>query len=250
MRMPAMLATRAAGALLLLVFSAACFAQAASTPLLITTWRLKPDMVEQWSALQKNEVVPALQKAGVKEYDVYQTVLGEDLEFLTVRPLAGIAEFDKPDMLARVLGVEAAAKLAAKLQQCSREVRRSIENRQDEFLIDPGDAAVQYASKYRAMPGRAQDYMNFIRTEMFPVMQKAKEAGTFSGLTVTVSGHGGEWGLITLNMYYPEFAPLDGPPPVAKTLGPEGTRQFLAKGAGLITPLEWIVRKRIAELSF
>jgi hypothetical protein len=24
-------------------------------------------------------------------------------------------------------------------------------------------------------------------------------------------------------MYYPEFAPLDGPPPIAKTLGPQGT---------------------------
>ena len=39
-------------------------------------------------------------------------------------------------------------------------------------------------------------------------------------------------------------------PPVAKTLGPEGTRALLAKGAGLITPLEWIVRRRVDELSY
>jgi hypothetical protein len=63
--------------------------------------------------------------------------------------------------------------------------------------------------------------MNFFRTEMMPAMQKAKENGTFAGLTVTVSGHGGEWGLITLNMYYDRFAPL-----------------------------EWVVRRRLAELSF
>ena len=51
-------------------------------------------------------------------------------------------------------------------------------------------------------------------------------------------------------MYYTTFAPLDGEPPVAKTLGPEGTRALLAKGTGLITPLEWIVRRRVAELSY
>ena len=31
---------------------------------------------------------------------------------------------------------------------------------------------------------------------------------------------------------------------------PEGTRILLAQGAGLITPLEWIVRKRVADLTF
>ena len=92
--------------------------------------------------------------------------------------------------------------------------------------------------------------MNFIRAEMYPVMRLAQEKGTFSGLSVTVSAQGGEAGLITLNMFYPEFEPLDGPPPVAKTLGPEGTREFLVKGAGLITPLEQLVLKRVATLSF
>lgn len=249
-----MLAVHTVAALVLVLASTACLAQGraapATTPLLVTTWRLKPDLVERWSALQKSEVVPALKKAGITQYDVYETVLGESSEFMTVRPLRGIAEFDAPDALERALGAKAAGTLIAKLRQCSVSIHQSIENRQDEFLIDPGDAAVLYTSRYRAMPGRSQDYINFIRAEMFPVMRKAKEAGAFSGLTVTVSAHGGEWGLITLNMYYPEFAPLDGPPPVAKTLGPEGTRAFLAKGAGLITPLEWIVLRRLAELSF
>jgi len=125
-----------------------------------------------------------------------------------------------------------------------------MENRRDDFFLDPGNAQVQYASKYRAMPGKSQAYMEFFRAQMLPALRKAKENGTFAGIDVTVSAHGGEWGLITLNMYYATFAPLDGEPPVAKTLGAEGTRMLLAKGAGLITPLEWIVRKRVAELTF
>jgi hypothetical protein len=100
------------------------------------------------------------------------------------------------------------------------------------------------------MPGKSQAYMEFFKSEMMPVMRKAQAAGTFAGLDVTVSAHGGEWGLITLYMYYTSFAPLDDEPPVAKTLGPEGTRVLLAKGTGLITPLEWIVRRRVPELSY
>jgi hypothetical protein len=241
---------RAIAALLLTAAAASSLAQAPTTPLLVTVTLVKPEMLDQWLALQKNEVVPALKKAGVTEHTVYQTLLGDAPEFVSVRPLGGFAEFDGPDLLERGLGAEDAAELRAKLRQCIQSMHRHIENRRDDFYIDPGAAPALFASRYRTAPGRGQDYMNFIRTEMFPVMQKAKEAGTFSGLSITVSGHGGESGLITLNMHYPEFAPLDGPPPVAKTLGPEGTREFIAKGAGLIIPLGWVVQRRLADLSF
>lgn len=129
-------------------------------------------------------------------------------------------------------------------------MHRSMENRREDFFLDPGEAAVQYASKYRALPGKSQACMQFFTSEMMPVMRKAQAAGTFAGLDVTVSAHGGEWGLITLYMYYKTFAPLDGEPPVANTLGTAGTVALLAKGTGLITPLEWIVRRRVAERSY
>ncbi len=221
-----------------------------STPLLVTRYSLKPDHVAQWLALQKSAVLPALKKAGVKHQAVYETVLGDGPEYTSVRPFAGFEEFDGPDLMAAALGEASAARLQERLDACMQSVHRSIENRREEFFLDPGNAQVQYASKYRAMPGKSQAYMEFFRTLMMPVMSRAKENGTFAGLDVTVSGHGGEWGLITLNMYYSKFAPLDDEPPVAKTLGPEGTRALLAKGTGLITPLEWIVRKRVAELSY
>ncbi len=223
---------------------------AQNTPLLVTRYDLKPDHVAQWLALQRKLVLPALKKAGVKHQVVYETVLGDGPEYTSVRPLAGFGEFDGPDPLVRALGAASAARVQSSLDECTQSVHRSIETRREEFFLDPGNAQVQYASKYRAMPGKSQAYMEFFRTLMMPVMRKAQENGTFAGLDVTVSAHGGEWGLITLNMYYKAFGPLDDEPPVAKTLGPEGTRELLAKGTGLITPLEWIVRKRVAELSY
>jgi hypothetical protein len=105
-------------------------------------------------------------------------------------------------------------------------------------------------SRYRATPGRPGDYMNFVRTEMQPVMAQAQKDGTFVGWSVTTSVQGGEPGIITLNMHYEKFAPLDGPPPIAKTLGPQGTAAFLAKGTGLINQLDQSILRRVADLSF
>jgi hypothetical protein len=242
-----------AAALLMLCAPAAGYAQesgSATTRLLVTEVHVKPERVDEWLALERNEVVPALKVAGIKEHTVYQTVIGEATNFVIVRPLPSFAEFNGPDALERALGKDKAAVLVEKLRDCVVSMHRSIENRQDEFFLDPGDAQALFMSRYRAMPGKARDYMSFVRTEMYPVMKQAKENGTFSGLEVTTSVQGGEPGIITLNMYYADFTPLDGPPPVAKTLGPQGTAAFLTKGAGLISQLEQRILKRVPELSF
>ena len=81
------------------------------------------------------------------------------------------------------------------------------------------------------MPGRARDYMSFVRTEMYPVMKQAPEEKTFAGLSVTTSVQGGEPGITTLNMHYDTFAPLDGPP-VAKTLGCKALQRSSRKAPG------------------
>jgi len=221
----------------------------ATTQLLVTHVRVPPAKVGEWLELQRNEVVPALKKAGIEHYTTYQTVVGELAEFVIVRPFA-FAELDEADALDRALGTAGAAALRAKLGACTESMHRSIENRHDDLYLNPGPAAVLFESRYRAMPGRARDYMTFVRSEMYPVMKQAQADGTFAGLSVTTSVQGGEPGIITLNMHYADFAPLDGPPPVAKTLGPEGTAAFLAKGAGLITQLDQRILRRVPDLSF
>jgi hypothetical protein len=222
---------------------------ACTTRLLVTHVRVPPAKVGVWLDLQRNEVIPALKKAGLTDYTTYQTVVGEVAEFVIVRPFA-FAELDAADSLDRALGATAAAALRAKLGDCTESMHRSIENRHDDVYLDPGAAAVLFVSRYRAMTGRARDYTSFVRSEMYPVMKQAQDDGTFAGLSVTTSVQGGEPGIITLNMHYEGFAPLDGPPPVAKTLGPEGTAAFLAKGAGLITQLDQSILRRVADLSF
>jgi len=225
-------------------------AQAPQTRLLVSEIRIKPDRIDEWIEIQESEVVPALKQAGLMERDVFRGVIGETTTFVVVRPLPGFGEYDGDGILVDALGLEAAGALAARLRDCVLAEETRIENRRDDFTLDPGDAEALFYSRYRAQPGQSAAYMNFIRDEMFPVMREAQDDGTFAGLTVTVSAQGGEAGLITLNMFYDNFEPLDGPPPIAKTLGPAGTAEFLRKGAGLITGIEQLIYRRIAALSF
>jgi hypothetical protein len=244
---------RAVAALLLLCAAGLASAQEGGpgmTRLLLTEVHVKPEKVDQWLALERTEVVPAMKKAGVKQYVVWQTLIGEASDYVIVRPLPTFAEFNGGGPLETALGADKAAALRAKLRDCEVAVHRSIENSHDEFFLDPGTAQALFVSRYRAMPGKARDYMDFVRAEMYPVMKKAQADKTFAGLTVTTSVQGGEPGIITLNMFYNDFAPLDGPPPIAKTLGPQGTAQFLTKGAGLISQLEQRILKRVPDLSF
>lgn len=244
---------RCAAAIVLLAASAVAAAQEGgpgNTRTLVTYVRVKPAAIDTWRMLQRDQVVPALKKAGLKQYTVYETLVGDQTEFVIVRPLPSFAEFNGPDMLEKALGARAATTLNSKLRDCIDGSHSRIENSRDEFYLDPGTAGTLFVSRYRAMPGRAGDYMNFVRNEMMPLARRAKQNGTFAGWSVTTSVQGGEPNLITLNMFYNDFAPLDGPPPLAATLGPEGVAEFLRKGAGLINQVEQSVLKRLPDLSY
>ena len=241
-----------AGALLLVAATVAGAQEGGegSTRLLLTQVRVKPAMLDTWLGLQRSQVVPAMKKAGVRQYTVYETLIGDQTEYVLVRPLPSFAEFDGPDLLDKALGARAAATLRSRLRDCIDGSHSSIENSRDEFFLNPGAANALFVSRYRAMPGRAGDYMSFVRTEMMPLARRAQQNGTFAGWSVTTSVQGGEPNLITLNMFYNDFAPLDGPPPLAKTLGPAGVAEFLRKGAGLINQVEQSVLRRVPDLSY
>ena len=116
---------RASVAPLLLVLATALAQEGGGAPttrLLVTEVRVKPEKIAEWLALERNEVVPALKKAGVKRYTVFQTLVGDTNEFVIVRPLPTFAEFNGGGPLEGALGDKAAA-LIAKLRNCPKTRR-------------------------------------------------------------------------------------------------------------------------------
>src|SRR6266513_1849025 len=97
----------AAAVPLLFCACAAALAQeggAPTTRLLVTEVRVKPDKIADWLALERGEVVPALKKAGGKQYTVFQTLIGATNEYVIVRPLPTFAEFNGLGPLETSLG--------------------------------------------------------------------------------------------------------------------------------------------------
>ena len=236
--------------------STLCLAQSSQppiTPYVATAIQVKPDMLNEWLDLQKNEVVPALKKAGVSSRAIYATTAGDNYEYVEVRPADKFASLDGPGPLNRALGAEAAARLIAKLRKCLDGQRSWVFEAINELSSLPPPNApplVGVSTRVRVAPGRTQDYENFVKTDIVPVYRKAKAEGKIAGYWVTRRSLGANAQDRTLTVYYNKFADLDGGPILVRMLGQAEADRVLAKVSSMRTPVEAVVRRRVADLSY
>ena len=212
--------------------------------------RLKPEMVDEWIAVQRNEVIPAQKKAGVTSRTTLVTVVGNTFEYMILTPFPAWAGFDGDNPLVRALGTAGAAAVNAKLRKCVQTQQSYMTNRLDSLSIPAGDAPVWRIAVRRAPPGKLQDYLAFHRAEVLPALQKAKADGKIAGATVAVRGAGALTNEFTTVTYYAKFADLDAGDPLVAVLGREGADKVNAKTALLATSNQVIIRRRLADLSF
>ena len=212
--------------------------------------RLKPEMVDDWIAVQRNEVIPAQKKAGVTSRTTLVTVVGNTFEYVILTPFPTWAGFDGDSPLIRALGAAGAAAVNAKLRKSVQTQQSFMTNRLDSLSVPAGDAPVWRIAVRRAPPGKLQDYLAFHRAEVLPALQKAKAAGTIAGATVAVRGAGALTNEFTTVTYYAKFADLDAGDPLVAVLGRDGADRVNAKSASLVTSNQVIIRRRLADLSF
>jgi hypothetical protein len=82
---------------------------------LVTSIRLAAGRVPDFDAWMKNEYLPAMKKAEVKNFWVNQTVFGGDAnERVTVRLMKNMAEIDRGPLTVRALGEEGSRKLMSR----------------------------------------------------------------------------------------------------------------------------------------
>jgi hypothetical protein len=237
-----------AGAVSLAVsLSTSSLAQNTSTMYRATITHVKPDMANEWLDLQKNEVVPALKKAGQTARTVYVSGLfGNSFEYLTVTPFGRYAEFDGPNPLVKALDAPGAARLVAKIDKCilsqnSYELTRLIDISN---VIDGPAPAVLASVRYRIAAGKLQEFQDLVKSDILPVYKKAKVT-----LIVSQRGPGANVNDVTISTGYSKYADLDGGPFLVKQLGQEGANRINAKFANIRTLIEVAVRRRVAELS-
>ena len=212
--------------------------------------RLKPEMVTEWMDLQRNEVIPAQKKAGVASRTTLVTTVGNAFEYSTITPFPAFAAMDSTAPLARALGADGAAALNAKIRKCILTQTSYMVNRQDDLTVDPGTAPVWRIAVRKMQPGKNQEYLSWVKTDILPGMQKAKAAGKIAGYTVNVRGVGAQVGEFTTITYYSKFADLDGPNPLIALLGQDAVTKINDRNQLLSTATQTIIRRRLPDLSF
>jgi hypothetical protein len=239
----------ASASLLAATFTLPCEAQTSAPQFArVTVTHVKPDMLNEWLDLQKNVVVPALKKAGLKTRTVYSNGLfGNAYEYTIVTPFEKYAEFDEPNPMIRALGQPAAARLNEKTRKCVVSSNSYSITRLADLsnTLEGAQPAIVVSARYRIAPGKMTEFENLVKFDVLPVYKKGK-----TGLLVFRRGPGANTNDVTLNTLYSKYADLDGGPFLTKQLGQDAAGRINAKFTGIRTMVEVVVRFRVADLSF
>jgi hypothetical protein len=208
-------------------------------------------MATEWLAIQKNEVNPALKKAGVASRTMLETVLGNPYEYVSLTPLGNYSELDGDNLIVKALGKEAAARLLAKTRKCIDSQTLFVSTRVEEFTSMPkSPPSVWTTVRYRIAPGKNQDYENYLKTDLLPLYSKAKGAEKIAGYSVSRRGPGANTRDRTLVIYADKVASMEAGTVPVQMIGQDAAAKLAAKGASLASLVEVVVRRRVPDLSY
>jgi len=230
-------------------FSSHALAQSA-TPLRsrVTVTHVKPDMVAEWIDLQKNEVVPAMKKAGEKTRTVYATsIFGDAYEYLLISPIENMSQFDGQGPLLKALDTAGANRLNEKLRKCTLSSTSYMITRLPDVsnILEGPTPNMLVTVRYRIAPGKMPEFQNLMKAEVLPVYKKAK-----MGMIVNQRGPGANVNDVTVSTAYTKFADMDAGPFMTQQLGKEAADRLNAKFIGIRNIMEVVVRRKVADLSF
>ena len=214
----------------------------------VTLTHVKPDMLTEWVDLQKNEVVPALKKAGEKTRTVYATsIFGNAYEYVLISPIEKMAQFDGQSPITKALDTPGATRLNEKLRKCVESSTSYMITRLNEISNVPAGASPDMivTARYHITAGKLPDYISLMKSDVLPVYKKAK-----MGLIVNQRGPGANPGDVTVSTAYTKFADMEGGPFLTQQLGQDGAAKLNTKFNGIRTLVEVTVRRKVADLSF
>src|SRR4029079_5268463 len=129
-------------------------------------------MMTQFREFYQKETLPAQQKGGVKQQSVWTTAnLGEGFEYVSIRPIEGLQQFDEPNALTKALGEEGFRKWAAKRATMIVSSRSYIMQARPEmsFAPNPNEAPkLAFVVRQSIAPGRSIDYENYVKNDVLP----------------------------------------------------------------------------------
>lgn len=227
-------------------------AQAAPEWYSVMVIKVKPEMIIEYADLQRKEVIPALQKGGVKERAVWQpAVFGPAYEYHVVTPIPGLARYDSPSPFVNALGEEGSRALLAKIRRLVDSsqtflIRLRADLSNPPTMASAGPPKLALVTFISTAAGRGTDFANVIKSDITPAVRKAQAPYL---VYQTMLG-GDSNGFVTV-IPVDSFATLTLPTPLVKAMGGEDAhKRMVAKTTGMVTSLERHIMRYNPELSF
>ena len=167
--------------LLAVTLASSGFAQEAPKPQLsrVSVTQVKPEMWDQFLEFYKNETLPALKKAGIKQSLVMQSSgpVGDSFEFRVVQPIENMAQFDEGSSISKALGPEKFKAYQAKrrtmiVSQHSYVIRSVPEA----AIVQNGTSKLMVRREISVAPGRRADYETY-QKDLLAVLKKTNLKG-------------------------------------------------------------------------
>jgi hypothetical protein len=211
----------------------------------IDTVQVKPEFWNEYREIERDEVIPALRKAGVRSRAAWRTAeFGSTYEVVLARPINSFADYDAGDSFSQALGPREAERMRERL-------RRTIMSRDSAALLQRTDLSVAdnghpfaVVTTLTVAPGRGGDYEAFLR-ETLPQVRKA---GVAFGVYQRIYGQPTAWLLV---QNFDTLADLAQPPGgLFRAFGQAGAEERISTLAGILTSVERKVFRFDPELSF
>ena len=167
--------------LLAVTIASSGFAQEAPKTQLsrVSVTQVKPEMWEQFLEFYKNETLPALKKAGVKQSLVMQSSgpVGDRYEFRVVQSIDSLAQFDEGSAVSKALGPEKWKAYQAKRRTMivgqQAYIIRSIP---EAAIVQNGTSNLMIRREISVAPGRRADYESY-QKDLLAVLKKTNLKG-------------------------------------------------------------------------
>ncbi|MBI4625665.1 MAG: hypothetical protein HY736_20905 [Verrucomicrobia bacterium] len=209
---------------------------------------IKPDKVAEYERLQKEEVNPALQKAGWGARSYFKGgFLNEGYLYGTAVPIESLAFFDEQRPLEKALGKPAADALMARIAACHISKRAFATRQVPDLSWGQLFSPVAVVVTNRLAPGRKSEYLKFLREHLVPVIRKSD----ILGFTVEEHVLGGNVDEVYTLGFWRNYAALDKGLAARQVLGEQAYEKLLQKlPIGVVLEREARVIEFREDLSF
>jgi hypothetical protein len=212
---------------------------------------LRPDMVNAYIDFQKSDVIPALQKGGVKWRDSFRTaVFGDIFQVAHVTDVTGLDQYDSPPPVRKALGDAGYAAYQAKVGSMVSSVKTYlIRTRPDlSYVADPAapQPKLLILTTVDVAADKIAEFETFLKSDWLPALK----SGGGKSYRVSQVIYGGSTTQYHTLVGVDSFADIGKGHPVTRALGEDGMMKLLARVGSYTRQVDRTIIRLDPELTF